>query len=93
MHSRESVWRWSIWCSRATSALHSSRHSGNDHSDLARVDFRDLMREFKLPVPDSYVRYGDWWLPEPNERACAPTALSRTGFSRNSASHGDSVRW
>lgn len=31
--------------------------------------FRDLMREFNLPVPDSYVSYGDWWLPEPNERA------------------------
>jgi LacI family transcriptional regulator len=27
------------------------------------------MRDFKLPVPDSYIAYGDWWLPEPNERA------------------------
>jgi LacI family transcriptional regulator len=31
--------------------------------------FRALMREFNLPVPDSYVEYGDWWLPEPNDRA------------------------
>ena len=61
--------------------------SGNPDSPTAiwrESIFRRAMLDFGLNVPDGFVRYGDWWLPEPNERA-AKQLLTQGGRERPTA--------